>query len=104
MSISLYSCLKKPILTEKACSMSESADKKKYVFKVNSISSKFFVAKAVEKMFNTRVTSVNIINSKGKKKVFRGKLGSRSDVKKAIVTLDQGLELDMSNVQLRSTK
>ena len=40
------------------------------------------------------MTAVNTLNVKGKVKRFRGRLGKRSDVKKAIVTLAEGESLD----------
>ena len=45
------------------------------------------IAAAVEGLFKVKVTKVNTLNVKGKTKRFRGILGRRSDVKKAIVTL-----------------
>ena len=42
------------------------------------------------------VISVNTLLTKGKTKVFRGRLGQRSDVKKAIVTLADGQSIDVT--------
>ena len=43
-----------------------------------------------------KVTKVNTLVQKGKTKRFRGFLGRRSDVKKAIVTLAEGQSVDIS--------
>jgi large subunit ribosomal protein L23 len=42
------------------------------------------------------VTAVNTIRVAGKVKRFRGRLGRRSDVKKAIVTLREGQRIDVT--------
>ena len=42
------------------------------------------------------MTKVNTLNIKGKTKRFRGQLGKRSDVKKAIVTLAEGQSIDIT--------
>jgi large subunit ribosomal protein L23 len=54
------------------------------------------IKEAVEKLFDVKVMSVNTVLTKGKKKVFRGRLGQRSDVKKAIVTLEAGQSIDVT--------
>ena len=51
---------------------------------------------AVEKVFGVSVLKVNTLVQKGKTKRFRGRMGVRSDRKKAIVTLKQGQTIDMS--------
>jgi large subunit ribosomal protein L23 len=54
------------------------------------------IAAAVEALFKVNVTKVNTINVKGKTKRFRGIMGRRSDVKKAIVTLAEGQSIDIT--------
>ena len=76
-----------PIITEKATLLSEH---NKVVFQVADDASKDEIAAAVEALFNVKVTKVNTLNVKGKTKRFRGRLGKRNDVKKAIVTLADG--------------
>ena len=51
---------------------------------------------AVEGLFNVKVTAVNTLNVKGKVKRFRGTVGRRSDLKKAIVTLAEGQIIDVT--------
>ncbi len=40
--------------------------------------------------------AVNTIVTKGKSKIFRGQRGQRSDVKKAVVTLEEGQTIDVT--------
>ena len=51
---------------------------------------------SVEKLFDVKVKSVNTLVQKGKTKRFKGVLGRRSDVKKAIVTLAEGHSIDIT--------
>ena len=51
---------------------------------------------AIEGLFNVKVEAVNTLNVKGKVKRFRGRVGRRSDVKKAIVTLAAGQSIDVT--------
>lgn len=86
----------RPLITEKNTSIQETLNK--YAFEVNRDSNKLEIAKAVEKKFNVRVTSVNTITSKGKKKsqmTRKGRFeGYRADRKKAIVTLHKEDKID----------
>ena len=50
---------------------------------------------AVEMLFNVKVVAVNTIVQKGKSKMFRGRPGRRSDMKKAMVTLAEGQNIDL---------
>jgi large subunit ribosomal protein L23 len=49
-----------------------------------------------EKATLVKVKSVNTLVRKGKTKVFRGNFGSQSDVKRAIVTLEEGHRIDVT--------
>jgi large subunit ribosomal protein L23 len=82
-----------PIFTEKATFLNGLG---KYTFKVLKSATKLQVKEAVERVFSTKVVSVNISNAKGKTKVFKGTKGTRSAFKKAIVTLEKGKTLDFS--------
>ena len=89
----LYNIIKFPVVTEKSTKISEN---NQFVFKVDIGTSKDEVKKAIEKIFKVKVKSVNTINVKGKKKVFKGTKGKRSDYKKAVITLIKGETLDYS--------
>ena len=88
-----YDVIVSPVITEKATALSEH---NKVVFKVRKDATKPQIKEAVEKLFDVKVMSVNTVLTKGKKKVFRGRLGQRSDVKKAIVTLVEGQAIDVT--------
>jgi large subunit ribosomal protein L23 len=88
-----YDTILAPLITEKATQLSEQS---KVVFKVAMDSTKEEIALAVEELFKVKVTKVNTLIQKGKTKRFRGRPGRRSDVKKAIVTLQEGQSIDIT--------
>ena len=88
-----YDTILAPVITEKATVLTE---QNKVVFKVAMDATKDEIAAAVEELFKVRVVKVNTLITKGKTKRFRGLLGKRSDVKKAIVTLQEGQTIDIS--------
>ena len=88
-----YDVILGPLITEKATSASEH---NKVVFKVARTATKPQIKLAVEKLFDVKVTGVNTLVTKGKVKTFRGRLGQRSDVKKAVVTLADGQSIDVT--------
>jgi large subunit ribosomal protein L23 len=88
-----YDIIVSPVVTEKATLASEH---NKVLFKVSGKATKPQIKEAVEKLFDVKVKSVNTLVRKGKKKAFRGRLGQQSDVKKAIVTLEEGHRIDVT--------
>jgi large subunit ribosomal protein L23 len=88
-----YDTILSPVITEKATLLSE---QNKVVFQVAKDATKVEIAAAVEELFKVQVVKVNTLNTKGKTKRFRGHLGRRSDVKKAIVTLQEGQTIDIT--------
>jgi len=88
-----YDTIIAPVITEKATVLSE---QNKVVFRVAMEATKDEIAAAVEELFKVKVTKVNTLIQKGKTKRFRGREGRRSDVKKAIVTLQEGQSIDIT--------
>ncbi len=88
-----YDVIIAPVITEKATLLSEH---NKVVFKVAPTATKPQIKSAVEKLFGVKVKAVNVAVTKGKIKVFRGIKGRRNDVKKAIVTLEEGQTIDVT--------
>ena len=88
-----YDVILSPVITEKATIASEHSQ---VVFKVASTATKPQIKEAVEKLFDVKVKSVNTLVTKGKVKMFRGTRGQRSDVKKAVVTLEEGQTIDVT--------
>ena len=67
---------------------------KQFVFKVRRDADKSAVKRAVELMFDVKVTAVQVVNCMGKAKRFGRSPGRRQDWKKAYVTLAEGQEID----------
>ena len=88
-----YDVIVSPVITEKATALSE---QNKVVFRVRPDATKPQIKEAVEKLFDVKVKSVNTLVTKGKVKMFRGTRGQRSDVKKAVVTLEEGQTIDVT--------
>lgn len=88
----LYTVLRTPIITEKS-----TRQQPHYFFLVAPWANKFSIKQAVEKIFNVKVKSVNTLCLKGKVKRFKGRLGVRSDTKKAMIALHDGYSLDISS-------
>ena len=88
-----YDTILAPVITEKATVLSE---QNKVVFRVAKEATKDEIADAVEALFKVQVVKVNTINTLGKIKRFRGVLGKRNDMKKAIVTLAEGQSIDIT--------
>lgn len=89
----MYDTLLRPVITEKAMKGSENGQ---VVFRIPLDATKPEVKAAVEALFGVKVKSVNTIRVSGKTKRFRGKLGVRSDYKKAVVTLADGQNIDVT--------
>ena len=90
-----YDTILRPIITEKATQASENGQ---VTFAVPLTATKPEIKAAVEMLFDVNVTAVNTILLKGKSKMFRGRPGRRSDMKKAMVTLAEGQNIDLMGV------
>ena len=88
-----YDVIVAPHITEKATLLSE---QNAVVFKVAPHSTKPQIKAAVEALFDVKVAGVNTIVQKGKTKKWKGTPYTRSDVKKAIVTLAEGQSIDVT--------
>ena len=83
----------RPHITEKSTLLSE---QNAVVFKVANDATKPQIKAAVEALFDVNVTGVNTIDQKGKTKRWKGRPYTRSDMKKAIVTLAEGQSIDVT--------
>lgn len=88
----LLKVLLSPHVSEKSTNVGEAYNQ--YVFKVARDARKPEIKKAVEQMFNVRVSGVQVTNVKGKRKRFGVIQGRRGDWKKAYVTLEAGQDID----------
>ena len=83
----LYKVLQRPVITEKSTDFQAQG---KYAFEIAPGANKRQIKQAVEKAFNVKVTTVNVLTVPGKKR----RVGRREVLtpswKKAIVTLQSG--------------
>jgi large subunit ribosomal protein L23 len=89
----MYDIVRVPVITEKATNVSEH---NQVIFRVPLAATKREVKAAVEELFSVKVKAVNTIRVQGKLKRFRGRIGRRSDYKKAVVTLGEGQRIDVT--------
>ena len=87
----VFKVLLGPIVYEKTTLASAN---NQYVFKVRADSNKREIRAAVESLFGVKVEAVTTSNVKGKKKVFKGKVGQRINWKKAVVKVSEGQMID----------
>ncbi|WP_084313016.1 50S ribosomal protein L23 [Desulfobulbus elongatus] len=85
----IYDVIKSPCLTEKGNFLQESQNK--VVFEVDGRANKIEIKKAVESLFNVKVSKIATVNMIGKQKRVGAKsTGRTSDWKKAYITLAEG--------------
>jgi large subunit ribosomal protein L23 len=92
--LAMYDVILAPVVTEKSTRVSEH---NQIVFKVRMEATKPDIKAAVEGIFGVKVLAVNTLVQKGKMKRFKGRVGFRSDAKKAIVTLAEGQSIDVTS-------
>ena len=84
--------LKKPWITEKTVSLGKLG---KYTFSVLRNSSAWQIKNEIESIYKVKVKSINMINIKGKRRRLGQRAGKIPGVRKAIVTLEKGHNLDI---------
>src|SRR5262249_16350208 len=91
----MYEVIRAPLITEKTTNGSEYSQ---VTFKVAADATKPEIKQAVEGLFKFKVQgkAVNTVTVRGKAKVFKGRPGTRSDWKKAIVSLAEGHKIDVT--------
>jgi len=93
MSTHHHDVILSPVITEKSTLLTEV---NQVVFRVAGDATKPKIVKAVAELFKVKVKSVNTVTVKGKTKAARGRPYKRSDYKKAIVTLEEGQQIDIT--------
>lgn len=93
----MHQILISPHVSEKASILADTHNQ--HVFKVLSTATKSEVKQAVEAMFKVKVEKVCILTTKGKAKRFGGRMGKRSDLRKAYVTLMADNDIDFASVR-----
>ncbi len=89
----LYKILLSPRVTEKSARVGDEGNQ--YVFHVVKDANKAEIKGAVEMLFDVNVTSLQVVNVKGKTKSFKFRNGKRNDWKKAYVRLQEGQHIDL---------
>lgn len=85
-----------PVVSEKSYDLV--SDFNTYTFIVDPRSNKTEIKQAIEKIFDVKVTSVNTMNRKGKRKRTGWTIGKRKNTKRALVTLAAGDTIDVFEV------
>lgn len=88
-----HDVIRAPVITEKSTLVSEH---NQVIFKVARDATKPQIKAAVEKLFNVKVKAVNTQLRKGKMKTFKNIRALQSDVKRAVVTLEEGHSIDVT--------
>jgi large subunit ribosomal protein L23 len=89
-----YDVIVAPHITEKSTMASEH---NAVVFKVARDATKPQIKAAVEALFGVKVSSVNTLTQKGKTRRWKGRPYTRTDIKKAVVTLAEGQTIDVTS-------
>jgi large subunit ribosomal protein L23 len=89
---SSYDVLRRPLITEKGTGLQAFG---KYAFEISPRATKQQVKAAVEKAFKVGVTTVNVINVKGKTKRVKSGYTTSPAWKKAIVSLKAGDKIEL---------
>lgn len=88
-----YDVIKRPLLTEKSTRLKD--DNNQFCFEVDSKATKIDIRLAVEKLFNVKVVDVKTMQYFGKEKKVGRSIGKKSDWKKAVVTLKEGMSIQL---------
>ena len=91
--LDIYQVIKRPLITENAVDKHEKANT--YVFEVHSDANKIQIKKAVEKLFEVKVLSVNTARMHGKLRRHGAAIAHRPDWKKAYVKLAEGSAIEL---------
>jgi large subunit ribosomal protein L23 len=93
----LMKILLAPVVSEKSTRIADA--NRQFVFKVLPDASKPEIRKAVELMFDVKVSGVQVANMRGKVKRHGYQEGKRADWKKAYVTLEEGHDIDFMGAE-----
>ena len=88
----MYQLIVRPLVTEKSTKVAEAGNW--LTFEVLQDATKPEIKEAVQRLYGVEVVRVNTLIQKGKKKTRA--LSPRSDVKKALIKLKDGQNIDLS--------
>ncbi len=84
--------IKRPIVSEKSTALAEIANR--YTFEVDKAARKPQIAQAVESLFGVKVKAVRTLNTHGRTRHLGRRTLKAPSQKKAIVTLEEGQQID----------
>lgn len=93
----LLQIIHSPSISEKAAIIAEK--NRQFAFKVATDATKPEIKKAIELLFEVRVSSVRVCNVKGKIRRFKQMIGRRKGWKKAYVSLKEGFDIDFTGTK-----
>ncbi len=93
MELTIYDIIKGVISTPKSLALRQKYGK--ITFRVHTESNKIEIRKAIEKIWNVKVEDVRIVHLHGKNKMVKRRSYQTSAVKKAIITLKKGYNIDL---------
>ncbi|MCB9493342.1 MAG: 50S ribosomal protein L23 [Epsilonproteobacteria bacterium] len=93
MELSIYSIIKKPVITSKAVELFRKYGR--VTFEVHREANKPMIRAAVEKIWNVKVEQINVSNKTGKTKSFARRTYKKPDQKRAIITLKEGYKIEI---------
>ncbi|MGH2688891.1 MAG: 50S ribosomal protein L23 [Actinomycetota bacterium] len=82
----------RPVVSEKSYGL---IDQNTYTFIVHPDATKVQIRQAVESIWGVKVVSVNTLNRRGKKKVYRYSRGTRANTKRGVVKLREGDKIEL---------
>jgi large subunit ribosomal protein L23 len=88
----LYQIIKKPLITEKGTKQKEQSNQ--FAFEVDRRANKILIQEAIERIFKVKVSSVRVMNIKGRERRVGRNVGRTADWKKAIVRLAPGENIE----------
>ena len=92
LQLSSHQVILRPLVTEKG--MHRATRNNQYAFEVNPLAGKLDIRRAVEELFEVKVTKVRTQNRRGKPRRYRFRYGRTKDWKKAVVTLEEQYGID----------
>ena len=102
MELSVYSIIKKVMITEKSTDLFKRLGK--LTFQVHKDANKIMIKQAVEKIWDVKVDNVRVVTTPGKARSFARNFFRTPDRKKAIVTLKKGYKIDLPQFETIGVK
>jgi len=93
MELNIYDIIKRKLSTPKSLNLHKNLGQ--LTFEVNKNANKVMIKQAVEKIWNVKVDKIRVVNLHGKNKEFSRRSFKTPGIKKAIVTLKKGYNIEL---------